>query len=102
MLRSLVKTPSSLPRCRFGGRESRDVPPSATHSRLTPGVQSTVEQGQEAGLPEGVAAVHQLVATALEAALEAHLPAGHPALWGTDRSGCQREDGDLPGTANLP
>lgn len=42
--------------------------------------QGSVEQRQESRLPEGVTAVHQLVAAALEASLEAHLPADHPAL----------------------
>ena len=76
-------------RCRFGGRGSQ----------LTPGVEGTVEQGQEAGLPEGVAAIHQLVAAALETALEAHLPAGHPVLCGMDRSRSHCEDRDPPTTA---
>lgn len=53
-----------------------------------------MEQGQEPGLPEGVTPVHQLVAAALEAALEAHLPMGHPALCGRDRSGWQCRDED--------
>lgn len=41
-----------------------------------------MEKGQEPGLPKGVAPIHQLVAAALESALEAHLPPGHPVLRG--------------------
>lgn len=43
-------------------------------------MQRTVQQGKQSRLPEGVAAVHQLVAAALEAAFESHLPAGYPLL----------------------
>lgn len=42
--------------------------------------QGSVEQRQESRLPERVAAVHQFIAAALEASLEAHLPADHPPL----------------------
>lgn len=47
---------------------------------LTLSVQCAVQQGQKPRLPEGVAAVHQLVAAALKSTFEAHLPAGHPLL----------------------
>lgn len=52
-----------------------------------------MEQGQEPGLPEGVTTVHQLVAATLEATLEVHLPAGHPALQGHGGAG---DNGDTP------
>lgn len=61
--------------------------PSRGHSgdrgslwQLTPSMECPMEQGQEPSLPKGVAPIHQLVAAALESALEAHLPPGHPAL----------------------
>lgn len=54
--------------------------PSPTGCHGTFVEQGSVQQRQESRLPEGVAAVHQLVAAALKASLEAHLPADHPAL----------------------
>ena len=55
-------------------------PALPTAPGLTLGVQCTVEQGQESRLPEGVAAVHQLVAAALKSTFKPHLPACHPLL----------------------
>lgn len=54
------------------------MPLSATP--LTLGVQRAVEEGQQPRLPEGVAAVHQLVAAALKPTFKPHLPARHPLL----------------------
>lgn len=50
------------------------------HPGLTLGVQRAVKQGQETRLPEGVAAVYQLVAAALKSTFKPHLPACHPLL----------------------
>lgn len=50
-----------------------------------------MEQGQEPSLPKGVAPIHQLVAAALESTLKAHLPPGHPVLWG-DGNQCGTKD----------
>lgn len=58
--------------------------------------QGSVEERQQPRLPEGVAAVHQFVAAALEAAFEAHLSADHPPL-GTDANGVKRAAQRLPG-----
>ena len=55
------------------------------HPGLTLGVQRAVKQGQETRLPEGVAAVHQLVAAALKSTFKPHLPACHPLLSGRQR-----------------
>lgn len=59
--------------------------------QLTPGMECPMEQGQEPSLPKGVAPIHQLVAAALESALEAHLPPGHPVLRG-DGNQCGTKD----------
>lgn len=57
-------------------------PPLPTQLRLPFFEEGSVEQRQEPGLPEGVAAVHQFIAAALEASLEAHLSADHPSQQG--------------------
>lgn len=57
-----------------------EIPVWAAERHGTFTEQGSVQQRQESRLPEGVTAVHQLVAAALEASLEAHLPADHPAL----------------------
>lgn len=43
-------------------------------------MQGSVQQGQKPCLPEGVAAVHQLVAAALKSSFKSHLPTRHPLL----------------------
>lgn len=53
---------------------------------LTVFKERSVEQRQQAGLPERVAAVHQFITAALKTAFVAHLPAGHPALEITRRT----------------
>lgn len=60
-----------------------------------------MEQGQEPSLPKGVAPIHQLVAAALESALKAHLPPGHPVLWG-DGNQCGTKDPWQDETASIP
>lgn len=47
---------------------------------LTVFKEGSVEQREQAGLPERVTAVHQFITAALKPALVAHLPAGDPAL----------------------
>lgn len=43
-------------------------------------VECSVQQGQEPCLPEGIAAIHQLVAATLKSSFKSHLPACHPLL----------------------
>lgn len=69
--------------------------------QLTPGMECPMEQGQEPGLPKGVAPIHQLVAAALESTLEAHLPPGHPVLQG-DGSQCGTRDPGQDETPSIP
>lgn len=61
-------------------REFPGRPSSSRRCGLTLSVQGSVQQGQKPCLPEGVAAVHQLVAAALKSSFKSHLPARHPLL----------------------
>lgn len=99
-LLKLIHSPSPSANRRSLEADEPDFPP------LTLRVKGTVQQGQQPRLPEGVAAIHQLVAAALETALEVHLPPGHPVLHGTagfnTRSGFHHQDRGPPQHRGAP